>query len=298
MGQIFDILIVNPMTNALLLLYELLGRNFVLAILALTVVIRAITLPLTLRQQISMARMSSMQPKVKEIQEKYKGDQQKMMAELNKIGAGPGAQLGGCLPMLLQFPVLIGLFNAINRTLSVNPLSLLDLGKHIYSFLPNLSSLVPINSQFLLWDLGQPDKLYVIPVLVVLTTFLSNKLMTPQSQDPQMAQTNQMMQWMMPFMFGFFMLSSPVGLGMYWLVSNLLGIGQYYITKPTMDKARAQYSLVGATGTPAMAGGGKTGATRAPITPAQLSPPPKSKIKAKPNLVRPVGERKDKKGKS
>jgi YidC/Oxa1 family membrane protein insertase len=277
MGNIFDFLIVNPMTNALLLLYGLLFNQYVLAIIALTLIIRLITLPLTLRQQVSSYKMQAMQPKIKELQEKYKGEPQKLQAEMRKLGFNP---LSGCLPLLIQFPILIGLYQAITRTLAVNPLSLLELGKYIYGFLPSLSSLVPIDSQFLIWNLGQPDSFFVIPILVVVSTYFSNKLMTPPSTDPQMRQTNQMMQLMMPLMFGFFMLSTPVGLGIYWIVSNLIGIGQYYLTKPRLDRARALHSGPTAGGSVSGApGSGSPAASTAPVKP--LFAPPKSKVKAK-----------------
>ncbi len=271
MGNIFDLLIVNPMTNALMLLYGLFGQSYVLAILAITVIIRLVTLPLTLKQQIGSYKMQAMQPRMKELQEKYKGDPQTLSAEMRKLGFNP---LSGCLPLVIQFPILIGLYNAITRTLALTPLSLLELGKDVYSFLPNISTLVPINSNlFGLFDLGQPDKLFIIPILVVVTTYFSNKLMTPPSTDPQMRQTNQMMQLMMPLMFGFFMLSTPVGLGIYWIVSNLIGVGQYYLTKPQLDKAKALHA--GPTsGTSSANTKGDAAATDKP-----LFEPPRSKAK-------------------
>ncbi len=271
MGNIFDILLINPLTNALMLLYGLLGNSYVLAIIVLTLIIRLITLPLTLKQQVSSYKMQAMQPQMKAIQEKYKNDPQTLQAEMRKLGFNP---LSGCLPLLIQFPILIGLYQAITRTLATTPLSLLELGSHVYSFLPNISTLVPINSTFFIWDLGQPDPYMVIPILVVVTTYFSNKLMTPPTTDPTMKQTNQMMQLMMPLMFGFFMLSTPVGLGIYWIASNMVGVLQYYITKPQLDKAKALHA-VPAVGAPAAAAG---------VTAASAKPlfePPKSKVKVK-----------------
>lgn len=273
MGNIFDLLLINPLTNALMLLYGLLFNNYVLAIIVLTLIIRLITLPLTLKQQISSYKMQAMQPQMKALQEKYKNDPQTLQAEMRKLGFNP---LSGCLPLLIQFPILIGLYQAITRTLATTPLSLLELGSHVYSFLPNISRLVPINSTFLLWDLSQPDKYYIIPIVVVVTTYFSNKLMTPPSTDPTTKQTNQMMQMMMPLMFGFFMLSTPVGLGMYWIVSNLIGVLQYYLTKPQLDKAKALHAAPAA-GAPLPAGA--SGATAASAKP--LFEPPKSKVKVK-----------------
>jgi YidC/Oxa1 family membrane protein insertase len=271
MGNIFDFLVVNPMTNILLLIYDVLFHNYVLAIIVLTIAIRLVTLPLTLKQQVSSMKMAAMQPQIKAIQEKYKNEPQKLSEEMRKVGFNP---LGGCLPLLIQFPILIGLYNAITRTLAVTPVSLLELGKHIYGFLPNLSSLVPVNNMFLgLLDLGQPDKFFIIPILVIATTYFSTKLTTPPSTDAQTKQTNQMMSMMMPVMFGFFMLSAPAGLGIYWIVSNLIGIGQYYLMKPRLDLAKAQHAAI-------TSNGSAPASTPAPVAkPKAKVPPPRSKVK-------------------
>jgi YidC/Oxa1 family membrane protein insertase len=272
MGNIFDFLVVNPMTNLLLLIYDVLFHNYVLAIIVLTILIRLITLPLTLKQQVSSMKMAAMQPQIKAIQEKYKNEPQKLSEEMRKVGFNP---LGGCLPLLIQFPILIGLYNAITRTLAVTPFSLLELGKHIYGFLPNLSSLVPVNSNFLgVINLGQPDKFFIIPILVIATTYFSTKLTTPPSTDAQTKQTNQMMSMMMPVMFGFFMLSAPAGLGIYWIVSNLIGIGQYYIMKPRLDLAKAEHAAIAASVSTS------TSSTAASAKPKAKVPPPRSKVKA------------------
>ncbi|MCS6773674.1 MAG: YidC/Oxa1 family membrane protein insertase [Thermoflexales bacterium] len=273
MGNIFDFLLVNPMTNALMLLYGALGNSYVLAIVALTLIIRLLTLPLTLRQQISAMKMSALQPQIKALQEKYKNDPQTLSQEMRKLGFNP---LSGCLPLLIQFPILIAMYQAIIRTLAVTPLSLVELGSHTYSFLPGIASLVPINSTFLgIFDLGTPDRFFIIPILVVVTTYFANKLMTPPTTDPTMRQTNQMMQLMMPMMFGFFMLSTPVGLGIYWIVSNVAGVLQYYITKPALDRARAMHAL------PAVATADAQTAPGAAAPAKPLFEPPKAKVKVK-----------------
>jgi YidC/Oxa1 family membrane protein insertase len=270
MGNIFDFLVVNPMTNLLLLIYDILFNNYVLAIIALTLIIRLITLPLTLKQQESSMKMSAMQPQIKALQEKYKNEPQKLSEEMRKVGFNP---LGGCLPLLIQFPILIGLYNAITRTLAVTPFSTLELGKYIYPFLPNLSSLVPVNNMFLgVINLGQPDKFFIIPILVIVTTYFSTKLTTPPSTDAQSKQTNQMMSLMMPLMFGFFMLSAPAGLGIYWIVSNLIGMAQYYIMKPRLDRARAVHAAA-------------TTSTASTTTP--VAPPPRPKVQPPRSKVKP-----------
>ncbi len=280
-GQIFDLLVVNPMMNILLLLYGALGQSYVLAIVVLTVLIRLITLPLTFKQQISAAKTAALQPKMKELQAKHKDNPALLNAELRKIGFSP---LSGCLPTLIQFPILIGMYQAIVRTLALTPSSLLDLGKHVYSFLPNLAQLVPINGSFLgFLDLGSSNHVtsfYMIPILVVITTFLSSKVMQAPSTDPAMAQTNQMMMLTMPMMIGYFSLQTPIGLGIYWIVSNLIGVLQYFITKPRMDAIKKQFDLPGPLG--AADGstiGGYAAASGAPQRP--LAAPPRSKVKVK-----------------
>ncbi len=272
MGNIFDFLLVNPMTNALMLLYGALGNSYVLAIIALTLIIRLAILPLSIRQQISAMKMAAMQPQIRALQEKYKNDPQKLSEEMRKLGFNP---FSGCLPLLLQFPILIAMYQAIVRTLAVTPLNLVELGSHVYGFLPSIASLVPIESTFLgIFDLGLPDRYFIIPILVVVSTYLANKLLTPPSTDPATQQTNQMLQLMMPLMFGFFMLSTPAGLGIYWIAANIAGVLQYYITKPILDRARAQHGLSVPTPTTSAAA-----ATPTPSTPA--APPPKPKVKVK-----------------
>jgi len=224
----WDLLIINPMVNALLIFYGLLGQQFILAIIALTIAIRVLTFPLSLKQQRSMTIMQSMQ-KSKEwqdIQKKYKGDREKLGQEQMRLyreyGVNPA---GGCLPMVIQFPVLIGLYQSINRVLAVAPLQLVDLAPRVY--LPALAALVPVNDQFLWLNLGQPDPYYILPVLVVVTTWAQQKLLATPTGDPQSQSMTQTMQYMMPLMFGFFALSFSAALSIYFVASNLIGVAQY-----------------------------------------------------------------------
>ena len=274
-----DLLIYNPLTNLLLLIYDVLFKNYFLAVVVLTLLIKLVTLPLTIKQQASSMRMAALQPQVKALQEKYKSDPKQLQAEMKTLGFNP---LAGCLPTLIQFPVLIGLYQAIQRTLAFSPLSLLELGKHMYSFLPNLAPLVPIHSTIFggLLDMGSTPVLtgisVIIPVLVFVTTWLSSKMMATPATDPQQQQTMQMMNVMMPMMITFFSLQTPIGLGIYWIVSNALGVGQYYLLKPRMDALKAQY---GPGGTSI---GGSSNGTKTLAADKPLFAPPKSKVKAKP----------------
>ena len=226
----WDSLIINPMTNAMLLFYGLLGHQFILAILALTIVIRILVFPLTLKQQRSMVSMQALQrsKEWQEIQKKHKGDREKLAQEQMRMYRESGANpAGGCLPTLIQFPVLIGLYQSINRVLATSPIQLIDLAQRVYA--PSLAALVPMNDQFLWLKLGQPDPIYILPILVVVTTWGQQKLLATPSPDPQATSMNQSMQIMMPLMFGFFALSFSSALSIYFVISNLVGVAQYGI---------------------------------------------------------------------
>jgi YidC/Oxa1 family membrane protein insertase len=238
----WDLLIINPMTNALLVLYHFLGNNFVLAIAVFTVLIRLLTLPLNLRQQRSSMRMQAMQPQIQAIQKKYRDNPVKMQEEFRKVGYNPTETLSGCLPLLIQFPVLIGLYRAIITLLGSTPQSLFDLTDKIYPQVASwidLASLLPIANKFAWLNLAQPDPFFLLPVLVVSTMFIQQKLLTPptptmskeQQQENPMASMTQSMQYTMPLMFGMFSLSFPAGLSIYFILSNIIGIGQGYLTK-------------------------------------------------------------------
>lgn len=234
----WDTIIINPMINALLFIYDFLGHNFGLAIIIFTAIVRLITLPLTYRQQVSTQKMQEMQnsKKWKKIQEKYKDDKQKQQEEMLKLYQEMGINpLSGCLPLLIQFPIIIGLYQAIIRTLAGGPLQLVDLAKHIYPFTPR--ALIPLNSHFLWMNLGDPERLFlpflpgigipVLTILVVITTFFQTKMSTPPSPDSQSSQMNRMMALYMPLLLGYFAYSFSAGLALYFVTSNILAIIQY-----------------------------------------------------------------------
>ncbi len=151
-------------------------------------------------------------------------------AELAALGFGPGSMLGGCLPMFIQFPVLIGLYQSITYAMAVSPLALLDLYHAIYPFFPNFDKLIPVNSHFLWLNLALPDPFFVLPALVVATTWLQQQVMTPATQagaDPQSAQMTKSMGMSMTIMFGFMSLQFASGLSIYFVVSNLVSLVQY-----------------------------------------------------------------------
>jgi YidC/Oxa1 family membrane protein insertase len=229
-SEIWTTFFFQPMLNGLLYLYSLLGHNFALSITVFTVLVRLITLPLTLPQQRSAKKMQGLKPQLDELQKKYKDDKetltQKQMELYKQHGVNP---MSGCLPMLIQFPIWIGLYQSIVQALSNSPLPLLYLSKNIYPTLPHLSSLVPLKDRFLWMTLGNPDPYYVLPVLVAVTMYLQQKLMTTPDGDPQTSSMNQTMQYTMPLMFGFFSLQFASGLSLYFIISAVVGIAIQYV---------------------------------------------------------------------
>lgn len=245
--DIWGIFILQPMLNGLLFLYQLLFHNFTLAILVFTVIIRLITYPLTASQQKSTRKLTELQQSDswKKIQEKYKGDKEKLAQEQMRVYQEAGVSpFGACLPTLIQFPVLIGLYQAIQQAMAASPVQLFDLSRHIYPFLPNAASLIPIDNRFLWLNLGLPDQLFVLPILVAVSMFIQSKMITPPSTgDQQAAQMSQSMTLTMPLMFGWFSLSFPSGLSIYFIISNLLGIAQTALTQPVDWKNVFSFSL-------------------------------------------------------
>jgi YidC/Oxa1 family membrane protein insertase len=266
---LWNSLILDPMTNALMLFYSLLGNNFVVAIAVFTVLIRLITLPLNLRQQRNSLRMQEMQPQIQAIQKKYKDNPQRMQEEFKKIGYNPAETLTGCLPLLIQMPILFGLYRAIIILLGSTPQALFELTDRVYPFVDRLvgvSTELPIPNEFLWLNLGLPDPFYVLPVLVFATMFLQQRLLTParkktddkkQQDENPMAGMTQSMQYTMPLMFGFISLSFPSGLSIYFILSNIIGIGQGFLTRRNMEIEKAAMAAKGdmpkTTGVPAEA---------------------------------------------
>jgi YidC/Oxa1 family membrane protein insertase len=144
--------------------------------------------------------------------------------------------LGSCLPLVIQFPIIIGLYQAIIRALAVTPLQLSQLNENVYSFI-DISKILPINNHFFWMNLNQPERLYLfgvgIPLLaivVVATTWMQSKLTVPPSQPgDQGSQMTQAMNIYMPLFMGYIALTLASGLSIYFVASNLASIAQYAI---------------------------------------------------------------------
>jgi YidC/Oxa1 family membrane protein insertase len=225
----WDIALLQPLINVLIAISHYLFNNFGITIIILTLIIRFILLPLTLRQLRSSKKMQDLQPQLAELQKKYAKDKQKLAQEQMKLYKESGVNAAGCaLTMIIQFPIWIALYQSIILALAFNPEALLNLSRYLYPWAVPLAQL-PFNPNFLGVNLavGNP----VLAVLVGISMWVQQKMVTPANQDPRTAQQSQMMLWMMPLMFTFFSFSFPAGLAIYWLVSNLFSIViQYFVT--------------------------------------------------------------------
>ena len=225
-GDIWNAAIIRPMINSLIVIYAFTFSNFGVTIIFFTILIRVVLVPLTVKQSRQMKAMSALQPKLKEIQEKYKNDRQRASKETMSLYRQQGVNPLGCLgPLFIQFPIWIGLYQSVIQTLPSTPERLADLSRHLYSWLPQVHEVVPLNGQFLWLDLAFPDPSpIVLPLLVGASMWLMQKMTTMPSGSPTQESTNRMMLWMMPVMFGFFTLNFPSGLALYWIVSNIIGV--------------------------------------------------------------------------
>ncbi len=178
-------------------------HSYGVAIILLTVVIKLVLYPLTIKQIKSMREMAKIQPLVKELQQKYKNNPQELNKKTMELYKEHGVNpFGGCLPMLIQLPILWILFRLLNG----------------YNF---------GGAKFLgLWDLSKPDPYYVLPILIVVLSFLQQKVMSPGDDTSQ----NKTMLIIMPLFIGYISLKLPTGVVLYWGISSFLDIIlRYYI---------------------------------------------------------------------
>ena len=235
---IWNTLIMNPMLNSLLWIYGILG-NFGLAIIVFTILVKLITHPLTVQQLKSTSKMQEFQQSKEwqDLQKKHKDNKQQLQQDQMKLYQEMGINpFSSCLPMLIQFPVIIGLYQSIMRAMAAAPIPMENLYNNLYS-ITNVSKLFPVNQTFLWMNLGQPERLYlfglsigipVLAILVLITTYMQSKLMTPVSQPgEQGAQMTQAMNLYMPLFMGYLALTFASGLALYFVASNLVTIGQY-----------------------------------------------------------------------
>lgn len=311
----FEYVITRPMGFIIEQIYNFV-QNYGLAIILFTIVIKMILMPLNVRSQRAMRKQQKIQPYLQELQKKYANDQQKLQQETMKLYKENNiSMMGGCLPMLLQFPILIGLYRVIQSPISyllrvnwgelsdaANPMAqeilrlrdgMLNLGYNLGNYATQTAEAIKktgqiqlsrwadvvgtngsvldgvtggthpwvINFNFLGLDLSNAPSaafskimaldfsnwsiiaLLLIPIVAVTAQFITMKVTQAQSgqnqssnDNSQAAQMTKSMTWMMPVMTGFFTVTLPAGLGLYWIISSVMQIAQQLILNYYFDK--------------------------------------------------------------
>jgi YidC/Oxa1 family membrane protein insertase len=213
--------IARPLLAILLWIHRYIG-NFGWSIILLTVALNLVLFPLRLKQQVSMLKMQKIQPQMRRLQDQYKklkaNDPRRMQVQTDMMnlykehGVNP---MGGCLPLLLQMPLLFGFYSALAYSIELR------------------------RAPWMLWikDLSQPDPYYVIPISMAVAMFLQQKLTPTANVDP--AQAKMMM--IMPLVFTFMFLNYGSGLALYWLTGSIISVGQQvFINKYWSPQAEAK----------------------------------------------------------
>lgn len=193
-------------------LYMLMG-NWGWAIIGLTIIVRLILFPLSYKGIMSMQRLKDLTPKMKEIQEQYKGDPQKMQMHMMQLYKKHGANpLGGCLPLLLQIPVFFAIYRVLYNAVELK------------------------SSQWILWihDLSVMDPYFILPILMGASMYIQQAL-TPNTLDPMQARIFKLL----PIIFTLFLITFPAGLVLYWTINNIFAIGMQLVINKIIDKQRA-----------------------------------------------------------
>jgi YidC/Oxa1 family membrane protein insertase len=211
-------------------------HNYGIAIMLVTLLVKAALFPLTKKSSEGTLRMQTLSPKIKELQTKYKDNPQKLNQEMaafyKKEGYNP---MSGCLPMLIQLPIFFALYNLFNNHFDLRG------AMFIPGWIPDLSRpetfiTLPFTVPLLGWT-----ELHILPFLYVGSQLFYSKV----TQTPDMQSNNQMkmMMYMMPVMFFFMLYNMPAGLSVYWIVSNVLTLGQQLIINSILRKKKAAMAL-------------------------------------------------------
>jgi YidC/Oxa1 family membrane protein insertase len=271
--------IIGPLTTVLVFLTGVL-HSYGLAIIVFTILVRGVLAPLNLRQLQSAKKMAALAPRIKELQQKYKGNREEMtraqMALYKEAGTNPAA---GCLPLLIQMPILYALF-------------------YVFRDLAKAGTATIYHQPFLWFVLDKPDHLFgafvfphsawgPLPVLAALAQWVQQRMMMQPTSDPQQRSTQQIMQFM-PLLILVFATNYPAGLALYWVTSTLFSITMQYFITGWGQLFKSPFRIPEAGGptpppaprrptptTPAGNGDDRgTGATITPLRPRRPSTPP------------------------
>ncbi len=216
--------------------------NYGVAIILVTFIVRAFTTPFTVKQLKSTRAMSKLKPQLDEINVKYRSDPQKKQAAIMELYAKNGVNplascTGGCLPMLIQMPIFMGLFFVLGRAIELR-------GMPAFLWITDLSKSDVVWSGFSI-PFVMPAGLAILPWIMVVTTYFQTKVTMSGSAGMDPAQ-QKMMTWMMPAMMFFFSAVMPSGLVLYWIVSNFWSIAQYkFINRGVMAQGSESSKLKG-----------------------------------------------------
>ncbi len=193
--------------------------NYGIVVLIFALLVKLITYPLSRKQAVAMARMRELSPKMQELQAKYKNDPQKLNKAMMKLYKEAGANpLSGCLPLLPQMPLFFALFTVFRTTIEFR------------------------GAGFVGWitDLSTPDPFYVLPIIMVITMFVQQKM---TMTDPK----NKMMAYILPLVFGWLFISFPSGLVLYWTGFNVLSLLELIFVRKQTEKKDKDDAVVVAT---------------------------------------------------
>jgi YidC/Oxa1 family membrane protein insertase len=228
--------IIGWLANILKFFLELFYRlipNYGVAIILLTILIKAILFPLTHKSYESTARMQALQPKVNELRDKYKDNPQKMNQEMaalyKKEGVSP---LGGCLPLLLQLPIFFALYSLLNTHFALRSAVFIPGWINDLSSPESIWDFSPFTIPIVGWH-----NLRVLPFVMLVTTFIKSRF--TQAPDSSAAANMKLMTYAMPIVFFFILYDMPSGLVLYWTMQNVLTIFQQMYTNSRRAKAAA-----------------------------------------------------------
>ncbi len=227
-GEIWNLIAMQPMINTLIVLTSYLFNNFGVAIIVLTLAVNGVMFPLTMKQVRASKAMQDLQPKIAELQKKYAKEKDKLAREQMRLFKESGVSPAGCLlPLVVQMPIWIALFQSIMRVLAVIPENLVGLSGFLYSW-PIVYTTLPLENHFLWLNLATGD--IFLALLVGGTMWVQQKMVMAPATDPGKQSQSTMMLWMMPIMFAWLTMTFPSGLAIFWVTSNVFRIGmQYFI---------------------------------------------------------------------
>ena len=228
--NIFNTILFQQLFNFLVLLYIYLpGQDFGLAVIILTIIIRFILYPLMAQSIKSQKALSEIQPRLQEVQKKYQNEKEKQAKAIMEIYKKEKINpLGGCLPLLIQLPILIALYQVFWKGLSEGAMA------NLYSFIPNPGQIDP----YFLGMINLAEPSIILAFVAGICQFIQTKMIIPKvpkisAKDSQTAQFSQMIQKQMMYFFPIFTVfilwRLPAAIGIYWLVTTVFSIIQQYL---------------------------------------------------------------------